>query len=67
MMHALGPVFAHYGGIDEIGIFVVPAVAVILILRWAERRAREKMEGEEEEPEAEGGVVDQMDSPRDDG
>ncbi len=33
---------AHYGGIDEIGVFVVPAVAVILLLRWAERRARER-------------------------
>lgn len=31
---------AHYGGIDEIGIFVLPAVAVILVLRWAERRAK---------------------------
>ena len=37
-------VLAHYGGIDEIGVFVVPAVAVILFLRWAERRARERSE-----------------------
>ena len=33
-------IFAHYGGIDEIGVFVVPAVLAILALRWAERRAK---------------------------
>ncbi len=33
-------IFAHYGGIDEIGIFVVPAVLAILALRWAERKAK---------------------------
>ena len=33
-------IFAHYGGIDEIGIFVVPAVLAILALRWAEKRAK---------------------------
>jgi len=32
--------FAHYGGIDEIGIFVIPAVMAILALRWAERKAK---------------------------
>lgn len=63
MMHALAPVIAHYGGIDEIGIFVVPAVAVILILRWAERRAREKMEAEE----AEEAPADQIERPADGG
>lgn len=40
------PVLAHYGGIDEIGIFVVPAVAIILVLRWAERRARARQTDE---------------------
>lgn len=39
-----GWIIAHYGGIDEIGIFVVPAVAIILVLRWAERRARARDE-----------------------
>lgn len=41
---SLAPLLAHYGGIDEIGIFVVPALAVIVILRWAERRARRRAE-----------------------
>ena len=42
---------AHYGGIDEIGVFVVPAVAVILFLRWAERRARERSDDHDDVPE----------------
>ncbi len=33
-------VFAHYWGIDEVGIFVVPAILAIVALRWAERKAR---------------------------
>jgi hypothetical protein len=33
-------VFAHYWGIDEVGVFLIPALAVIFSLRWAERRAR---------------------------
>jgi mannose/fructose/N-acetylgalactosamine-specific phosphotransferase system component IIC len=33
-------VLAHYWGIDEVGVFVVPAVLAILALRWAERRAK---------------------------
>jgi hypothetical protein len=44
--------FAHYWGIDEVGVFVVPALAAIFALRWAERRARraaEEREGLEEE------------------
>jgi len=36
MMFVLG----HYWGIDEVGIFVIPALAAIFALRWAERRAR---------------------------
>lgn len=44
---------AHYGGVDEIGLFVVPAVLAILALRWAERRARRAAgEREAEVPEA---------------
>lgn len=42
-------VLAHYWGIDEIGVFVVPAVLALLALRWAERRARERFESDEEE------------------
>ena len=41
-------IFAHLGGIDEIGIFVVPAVLAIMALRWTERRARERAESEQE-------------------
>lgn len=41
-------VFAHYWGIDEIGVFVLPAVVAILALRWAERKARRKAEQQEE-------------------
>jgi hypothetical protein len=33
---------AHQGGWDEILYLAVPAVAVILWIRWAERRARER-------------------------
>jgi hypothetical protein len=35
-------IVAHLGGIDEIGIFVVPAILAILALRWAERRAQRR-------------------------
>ena len=31
---------AHQGGWDEILIFAVPVVAVLFLLRWAERRSR---------------------------
>jgi len=40
-------VFAHYWGIDEVGIFVIPALAAIWALRWAERRARRAAEERE--------------------
>ena len=36
--------FAHYWGIDEVGIFVIPAVLAIVGLRWAEKRARARAE-----------------------
>ncbi len=39
-------VLAHYGGIDEVGVFVLPAVLAILALRWAEKRARKRAEEE---------------------
>ncbi|HSO49974.1 MAG TPA: hypothetical protein VLS86_05465 [Acidimicrobiia bacterium] len=32
--------FAHYWGIDEVGVFVVPALLAIVALRWAERKAK---------------------------
>ena len=52
-------IFAHYGGIDEIGIFVVPAVLAILALRWAERRARRAAAEKEIEPEMEAVSTDE--------
>jgi hypothetical protein len=48
-------VFAHYWGIDEVGVFVIPAILAIVALRWAERKARkaaaDKSEGEVAETE----------------
>jgi hypothetical protein len=52
-------IFAHYGGIDEIGVFVVPAVLAILALRWAERRAKRAAAEKEAEPEMEAVSVDE--------
>lgn len=40
-------VLGHYGGIDEIGVFLVPAVLAILALRWAEKRARTREDRQE--------------------
>jgi hypothetical protein len=42
---------AHYGGIDEIGLFLIPAVLAILALRWAEKRARRRAEEDEAPPD----------------
>jgi len=39
-------VLAHYWGIDEVGVFVIPAVLAIVLLRWAEKRARAKRDEE---------------------
>lgn len=48
-------VLAHYGGIDEIGVFVLPAVLAIFALRWAERKAkRSAAEKESMAPSEEG-------------
>ena len=49
--------FAHYWGIDEVAVFVVPVVLAILGLRWAEKRARAKAE-RREEPKPEKADVD---------
>ena len=32
----------HYWGIDEVGVFVIPAVLAVLALRWAEKRAKRR-------------------------
>lgn len=42
---------SHYWGIDEIGVFVVPAVTALLALRWAEKRARAKAQEARSEDE----------------
>jgi hypothetical protein len=47
-------IFAHYGGIDEIGVFVLPAVLAILALRWAEKKAKRAAAQKEEDQEAVG-------------
>ena len=42
--------FGHYWGIDEVGVFVIPAVLAVLALRWAEKRAKRRAaEGNERE------------------
>jgi hypothetical protein len=45
---------AHYWGIDEIGVFVIPAVLTIVLLRWAERKARARAAVREEDKEKAG-------------
>jgi hypothetical protein len=45
-------IFAHYGGIDEIGVFVLPAVLAILALRWAEKKAKRAAAEKEADQEA---------------
>jgi hypothetical protein len=42
-------IFAHYWGIDEVGVFVTPALLAVLALRWAERKARRAAEKQESE------------------
>lgn len=37
-------ILAHIGGVDEIGIFLVPAVIAILALRWADKKAKARVE-----------------------
>ena len=48
-------IFGHYGGIDEIGVFLVPVVLAILALRWAERRARRRASGDDPSAADDGG------------
>jgi hypothetical protein len=55
-------IFAHYGGIDEIGVFVLPALLAIIALRWAEKKAKraaaEREAGQETVEAAEANDVD---------
>jgi hypothetical protein len=43
---------AHYWGIDEVGVFVLPAIVAIVLLRWAERKAKQRQESERDEERA---------------
>ena len=43
------PLLAHMGGIDEIGIFVIPALLMIYVLRRTEREARKRAAAEKPE------------------
>ncbi|MFQ5523715.1 MAG: hypothetical protein ACE5F5_09070 [Acidimicrobiia bacterium] len=42
-------VLAHFGGIDEIGLFLIPAVMAVFALRWAEKRAKHRSRDSERE------------------
>lgn len=57
-MTEVAAVFSHMGGLDEIAIFVVPAAAIILFLRRAERRAEERERGGEAASDVEGRHAD---------
>jgi len=46
-------IFAHYWGIDEVGVFVLPALFAIVALRWAERKARRAANEANEDGESE--------------
>jgi len=51
-------ILGHYWGIDEVGVFVIPALAAIFALRWAERRAR-KAAAEKDREEPEGATLEE--------
>jgi len=53
-------VLAHMGGIDEIGIFLVPALLAIYALRRAERQARKRADAANSSEE---GAMDEHGSP----
>lgn len=44
--------FGHYWGIDEVGVFVIPAVLAVVALRWAEKRAKKRAVEDEERERA---------------
>lgn len=53
-MGQIAPVLLHLGGIDEIGMFVVPAAGIIWFLRRSERRAQERQLAESDDGGVEG-------------
>lgn len=40
--------FGHYWGIDEVGVFVIPAILAVVALRWAEKRAKKNAAEDED-------------------
>lgn len=42
-------ILGHLGGIDEVAIYVIPILVAIVLLRWAEKRARSAAEDKERE------------------
>jgi hypothetical protein len=53
MLPAAAVVLGHQGAWDEILYFLVPVIAVVAWVRWAERRARARRDAESE-PDEEG-------------
>ena len=43
--------FAHYWGIDEFGVFVIPAVIALWALRRAEKRASTRAKDQDQDPD----------------
>ncbi len=41
---------AHQGGWDEALLFLIPAVGALLVIRWAERRARRREGDDDPDP-----------------
>ena len=46
----IAAILAHQGGWDEVLLFAVPAIGAVLLVRWAEKRARRKREEDGGEP-----------------
>jgi hypothetical protein len=44
---------AHYWGIDEVGVYLIPALLAIAAVRWMEKRSRRSAEDREREMGAE--------------
>lgn len=44
---------AHYWGIDEVGIYLIPVLLAIVSVRWLEKRAGRSAEEREREKDSE--------------
>lgn len=55
---------AHMGGLDEIALFVLPAAAIIFVMRRAERRAQERAANREHDADVEESGTDGGGLPR---